>query len=219
MVKIRRRQRCPNCGSLNIIRWGTRDCHLTLMYRSDYQIVTLRLVAMIWARTTDAVLLVQRPAWWRGRETAFAMEVFHAHSPDWRYKKGRHYLSTVAGNCPKRSRSAKNSRPGAQIGHWRILPPQVSRKMQTCCTLSSYLQRSERRSDSLYQGASVLCDALVYAKKLAPRWPSPTENVKVTNQKCQLYPFFSSSENVANFCKVSYHFIPLSWFRVEIGPR
>ena len=38
--------------------------------------------------------------------------------------------------------------------------------MQTCGTLSSYLQRSERRSDSLYQGASVLCDALVYAKKL-----------------------------------------------------
>lgn len=25
MSKIRRRQRCPNCGSLNIIRWGTRE--------------------------------------------------------------------------------------------------------------------------------------------------------------------------------------------------
>ena len=27
MEKIRRRQRCPNCGSLNIIRWGTREGH------------------------------------------------------------------------------------------------------------------------------------------------------------------------------------------------
>ena len=27
MPKIRRRQRCPKCGSLNIIRWGTRDGH------------------------------------------------------------------------------------------------------------------------------------------------------------------------------------------------
>ena len=27
MLKIRRRQRCPNCGSLNIIRWGTREGH------------------------------------------------------------------------------------------------------------------------------------------------------------------------------------------------
>ena len=27
MTKIRRRQRCPNCGSLNIIRWGTREGH------------------------------------------------------------------------------------------------------------------------------------------------------------------------------------------------
>lgn len=27
MTKIRRRQRCPKCGSLNIIRWGTREGH------------------------------------------------------------------------------------------------------------------------------------------------------------------------------------------------
>lgn len=27
MSKIRRRQRCPKCGSLNIIRWGTREGH------------------------------------------------------------------------------------------------------------------------------------------------------------------------------------------------
>ena len=27
MSKIRRRQRCPKCGSLNIIRWGSRDGH------------------------------------------------------------------------------------------------------------------------------------------------------------------------------------------------
>ena len=27
MAKIRRRQRCPKCGSLNIIRWGTREGH------------------------------------------------------------------------------------------------------------------------------------------------------------------------------------------------
>ena len=25
MTKIRRRQRCPKCGSLNIILWGSRD--------------------------------------------------------------------------------------------------------------------------------------------------------------------------------------------------
>ena len=111
------------------------DCHLTLMYRSDYQIVTLRTVATIWARTTDAILLVQRPP-----------------SPSWRHKKGRHYLSTVAGNWPKCNRSKKNGRPGAQIGHWRFLLPPVGRIMQTCSTLHINLQRSDNRPDSLYQG-------------------------------------------------------------------
>ncbi|MBQ3438889.1 MAG: IS1595 family transposase, partial [Bacteroidales bacterium] len=27
MSKIRRRQRCPKCSSLNIIRWGSREGH------------------------------------------------------------------------------------------------------------------------------------------------------------------------------------------------
>ena len=62
-----------------------------------------------------------------------------------------HYLQTAAGNRSKRSRSAKNGRPGALIGFWRVLLPQVGRKMQTCSTLSINLQRSEDRPAALYR--------------------------------------------------------------------
>ena len=46
-----------------------------------------------------------------------------------------HLPQTAAGDCSKRSRSAKNVRPGALIDHWRVLLLQVSRKIQTCSTL------------------------------------------------------------------------------------